>query len=201
MSMTIMRSILAPALLAAALLPIPQAAASNYPPDYPTCGIDDYVTTGPFELIKETVDHGTHVRLTVAYRGYLRNWYADDEISLWIRLNGNDVFVPAAAGTHDDAYAFFDNGPRSCVWCANGQQGGYVPSPCEGITFPPYSSGQWVCSDPTPTEQYLFSWSHDQYGNQNAWDIDVAAEANGEWDSNWGNNFYGRFEPRNSCNY
>jgi len=198
--MKIALSILAPAVLVAALLPTSEAAASNYPPDYTTCGVDDYYTTGPFELIKETVDHGTHVRLTVAYRGYLRDWFADDEINFWIRLNGNDVFVPASPGTNDDAYASFDNGPRHCVWCPNGQQG-YVPSYCEGITFGPYSSGQWVCSGPSSTEQHLFFWSHDQHGFQNAWDIEVAAEANGYWDSNWGNNFYGRFEPRNSCSW
>lgn len=182
--MKIALSILAPAVLVAALLPTSEAAASNYPPDYTTCGVEDYYTTGPFELIKETVDHGPHVRLTVAYRGYLRDWFADDEINFWISLNGNDVFVPASAGTHDDAYVLFDSGPRDCVW-----------------TTPPNTSGVWVCSDPTPTEEHLFFWAINASGFQNAWDIEVAAEANGYWDSNWGDNFYGRFEPRISCSW
>lgn len=191
-------STLLPAVLAVALLPT-DAEASNYPPSYNICGLEDYVTTGPFELIKETVDtYSGHAYLTVAYRGYLRDWYADDEINFWIRLNGNDVFVPAQAGAYDDAYAFFDSGPRGCVLCSPGQQG-YVPAPCEGLVYPPYSSGTWVCSEPSTTEAHLFFWAFDEWDDQNAWDIEVAAEANGQWDSNWGNNFYGRFEPRNAC--
>jgi hypothetical protein len=184
MTLTMKLSLLVPAVLAAALLPTAEAEASNYPPDYTSCGIEDYVTTGPFELIKETVDYETHARLTVAYRGYLRDYYADDEINLWIRLNGQDVFVAASSGIYDDAYAFFDSGPRGCAW-----------------TTPPNTSGVWVCSDPTPTEEHLFSWAFNGVSDQNAWDIEVAAEANGQWDSNWGTNFYGRFEPRNNCSY
>lgn len=194
----IVRSTLAPALLAAALLPT-EAEASNYPPSYPICSVEDHVTTGPFELVRETVDpyNEGHAYLTVAYRGYLRDWYADDEINLWIRLNGNDVFVPASTGTHDDAYAFFDSGPRACVWCVPNMP--YYVEACDGVTPPPPSSGAWICQEPTATEQHLFFWAFDEWGNQNAWDIEVAAEANGQWDSNWGANFHGRFEPRSSC--
>jgi len=191
-------STLAPAMLAAALIPT-AAEASNYPPSYAVCGIEDHIVTGPFELIKETVDPSDgHAYLTVAYDGYLRDWYADDDINLWIRLNGHDVFVPASPGTYDDAYAFFDSGPRDCRWCPPNPPE-YLAGGCEGVTLPPYSSGTWVCNEPTATEQHLFYWAFDEWDDQNAWDIEVAAEANGQWDSNWGNNFYGRFEPRNSC--
>lgn len=196
--MNTMKTTLLGACLLALALPALPAHASNYPPDYPICSVDDFVTTGPFELIKRTVDpYDEHARLTVAYRGYLRDLYADHEINLWVRLNGNDVFVPANAGSHDDAYALFDSGPRACVWC--GPNMPYPSAGCEDVVLPPQSSGVWSCQEPTATEQHLFFWAFDQWGNQNAWDIEVAAEAGGQWDSNWGANYYGRFEPRNSC--
>lgn len=174
------------------------AEASNYPPSYSTCGAVDTVQTGPFELIKKSVDlYDAHAQLTIAYRGYLRDMYPDDEINFYVQLNGNDAFIPASAGSYDDAYVMLDSGPRDCVWCGNG---GFNPySVCDGIQFPPYSSGQWVCNDMTPTEAELFYWAFNQYNQQNAWDIHVAAESHGYWDSNWGGNFYGRFEPRLAC--
>jgi len=179
---TLALSLLASAALVTAL-PTTEAVASNYPPSYVSCGTVDSITTGPFELLKHTLSlSGRRARLTVAYRGYLRDWYPDHEINLWIRLNGHDVFVPAQAGTHNDAYVMFDSGPRDCVW-----------------TTPPNTSGVWVCNNPTPTEANLFFWAFNEWGGQNAWDIEVAAESHGQWDSNWGSNFHGRFEPRNSC--
>jgi len=41
----------------------------------------------------------------------------------------------------------------------------------------------------------VFYWAFNEQYRQNAWDIHVAAESHGQWDSNWGNNYYGRFEP------
>ncbi|UQA59328.1 hypothetical protein [Polyangium aurulentum] len=66
---------------------------------------------------------------------------------------------------------------------------------CEGLVYPPYSSGTWVCVQPNATEQHVFHWAFNEQYRQNAWDIYVAAESHGQWDSNWGNNDYGRFEP------
>ncbi|MDC3960657.1 hypothetical protein [Polyangium jinanense] len=175
-----------------------EADASMYPPSYPTCGIVDTVSTGPFEIIRNSVDlYDAHALLTIAYRGYLRDMYPDDEINIYVQLNDNDAFLPASAGTNDDAYVVLDSGPRNCVWCSNGGYGGY--SVCDGLTFPPYSSGQWVCGDMSPTEEHLFYWAFNEYGAQNAWDIQVAAESHGNWDSNWGFNYYGRLEPRLHC--
>lgn len=192
------KTILGLSLLACATLPVSEAAASNYPPSYPVCSQDDTVTTGPFELIKHTYNpYAGYATLTVAYRGYLRDSYADDEINLWVSLNGNDAFVPASAGSYDDAYVFFDSGPRACVWCARDFEGN--PSVCDDVVYGQYSSGQWLCQDPTTTEEHVFFWAFDEYDAQNAWDVYVAAEANGQWDSNWGANYYGRFEPVNSC--
>ncbi|MEX1362454.1 MAG: hypothetical protein AB1Z98_04965 [Nannocystaceae bacterium] len=186
-------------LLASLALPVGEAEASNYPPDYPICTSEDVVQTGPFELIKYTYNpFASYATFTVAYRGYLRGSYADDQINIWISLNGNDAFVPASAGSHDDAYVYFDSGPRSCGWCIPGGYGG-SPAICDGVVIPEGSSGQWICEQPTSTEDHLFYWGFDEYGNQNGWDIQVAAEAGGQWDSNWGNNYAASFEPRNSC--
>lgn len=172
------------------------AAASNYPPDYDVCGRVDAVTTGPFEVIRDLADFTNHVKLTVAYRGYLRDYFPDEDINIYIRLNGNDAFIPAYAGTNDDAYIYLDSGPRGCFYCGNG---GYNPNPsCGDIEFPPYSSGTWVCGGPSEIEEHIFVWAFNPQGYLNAWDVEVAAEANGWWDSNYGANYYARLEPA-SC--
>lgn len=188
-------------LLASLALPAGEAEASFYPPSYPVCSSEQTVDTGPFEIIKYTYNpFNSYATLTVAYRGYLRNWYADDEINVWISINGNDVFVPASAGDHDDAYVVFDTGPRDCTVCTTNPN--YNQAVCQEY-FPPDGAGDgdWHCAWPTVTEEHLFFWATDEYGQENAWDIEVAAEAGGEWDSNWGNNYAARFEPRNSCYY
>lgn len=172
------------------------ADASNYPPDYPICSVTETLYSGPFEVIRRLIDpYDSHVQLTVAYDGYLRDEYADDEINVYIRLNGQDALISAKAGTYDDAYIFLDSGPRACTWCANGNVPYNQPA-CEGIVFGPYESGRWVCGQPTQVEQHMFYWAFNNYGDLNAWDIELAAEANGEWDSNYGANFDVRFEPR-----
>ena len=137
-------------------------------------------------------------KLTVAYRGYLRDLYPDHEINLYIRLNGSDAFLPASAGAHGDAYVLVSNAPRDCRWCspppdASGQR------ICGGAPLPPTSSGTWVCNEPTATEEDLFLWAYDHSGHMNAWDIEVAAESHGAWDSNLGSNYAARFEARSSC--
>jgi hypothetical protein len=170
------------------------AAASNYPPDYDLCSVTETLYSGPFEVIRDFVDPwDDHMKLTVAYDGYLRDLYADDEINVYISLNGNDAFIQAASGTYDDAYIFLDSGPRGCHWCGNGWN---PPGSCDGVVFEPQQSGKWICSEPTAVEDHIFEWAFGGYAQLNAWDIEVAAEANGEWDSNYGANFDGRFEPR-----
>lgn len=47
----------------------------------------------------------------------------------------------------------------------------------------------------------MFQWAYDAASTLHAWDVFVAAEANGEWDSNFGNNFYGRLPERRVCAY
>jgi hypothetical protein len=118
----------------------------------------------------------------VAYRGYLRSWFPDNEINIYVRLNGEGAFLPASAGSSNDAYIYVSNAPRDCVLC-----GGYpYPPGCNGST--------WVCNEPSQTEEQLFFWAYDQY-SMNAWDIEVAAESHGFWDSNYGANYDARFEP------
>lgn len=170
------------------------AAASNYPPDYDICSVTETLYSGPFEVIRDFVDPwDDHMKLTAVYDGYLRDTYADDEINIYIRLNGNDAFIAASPGAYDDAYIFLDSGPRGCHWCGNGWN---PPGSCDGVTFDPQQSGKWICSEPTEVEDHLFEWAFNGYGQLNAWDIELAAEANGEWDSNYGGNFDVRFEPR-----
>ena len=171
------------------------ASASNYPPDYPICSVIETQYSGPFEVIRKLIDPSdSHVQLTVAYDGYLRDDYADNEITIYLRLNGQDALISANPGSNDDAYVFLDSGPRACAYCGNG--GFNYSSACEGVVFAPQESGRWICQNPSSIEQHVFFWAFNQSGDLNAWDIELAAEANGEWDSNYGANFDLRFEPR-----
>jgi len=159
----------------AALLAASPAGASNYPPDYDYCSLVETRTAGPFEIIRDWVQPD-HAKLTVSYRGYLQDYFADDEINIYIRLNGNDAFLPASAGANGDAYIFLNSGPRNC-----------------------HMSGQdWVCNWPTDIEEHIFFWGWNQ-STVNAWDIELAAESNGWWDSNWGDNYDVRYEPILAC--
>lgn len=169
------------------------ASASNYPPDYDVCGVNETAYTGPFEVIRDLVDlWDEHVKLTVAYDGYLRDLYPDDQINIYISINGNDAFIEAYPGAHDDAYIFLDSGPRACSYCYPGSP----YSHCQSIEWPPGSSGKWVCGQPTEIEEHMFYWAFNDNGQMNAWDIELAAEANGQWDSNYGSNYEVRLEPR-----
>lgn len=186
------------ATVAVATLAPADASASNYPPDYPVCSSSDTLHTGPFELIRNTTNPwGHHAKLTIAYRGYLRSFFPDDQINFYVKLNGNDAFVDASAGSNDDAYVLFTAGPRDCAMCIDYQ----APpgSACAQYIAGGGSSGSWLCNAETPTEQNLFYWAFNNNGQQNAWDIEVAAEANGWWDSNYGYNYRARFEPRTTC--
>jgi hypothetical protein len=42
---------------------------------------------------------------------------------------------------------------------------------------------KWVCGDPNTVEDHRFEWGFGDNGQLHAWDIELAAEANGEWDS------------------
>ncbi|HZI13924.1 MAG TPA: hypothetical protein VE153_26385 [Myxococcus sp.] len=176
------------ALALALLLPAARGEASNYPPDYPVCNVYDTQTTGPFEVIRRTTKlPGVGSSLTVAYRGYLRGKYADNQIQLFVKLNGQYATLQANSGSYNDAYIYLNAGPRDCTMC-------YSQTGCG--TTPP---GAWMCNWPTPTEQHVFTYGWNEYYHLNAWDIEVAATANGEWDSNFGNNYHARLPARSSC--
>ncbi|MBK8255776.1 MAG: hypothetical protein IPK82_24300 [Polyangiaceae bacterium] len=194
-------SIVAAAAAAACVLMATQdSQASFYPPDYPICSARDTQTQGPFELIKDTKSpYSRNAQLTVAYRGYLRNSFPDNEINFYIRLNGNDIFIPASSGSNGDTYAYLNAGPRNCVICSPPPYD-YQNAPlCATYEFAENQSSTWVCEGPSADEQEIFFWAFNDYGQQNAWDIQVAAESHGYWDSNWGWNYSGRFEPRTGC--
>jgi hypothetical protein len=177
-----------------------ESRASNYPPDYPVCSSSETVTTGPFEIIRRTTNPyaSHHANLTAAYRGYLRAWFPDDQIHIYINLNGNDALLTASSGSNNDAYVFLNAGLNSCYMCI-----GYQSAPgseCQQYIAGGGTDGSWLCKQPTATETHMFLWAYSSYGAQNAWDIQVAAEAGGYWDSNYGQNFRARFEPRTTCN-
>lgn len=169
---------------AAALLAPAEASASNYPPDYDYCSARYTVTNGPFEFVQDWVQQDD-ANLTISYRGYLRNYYPDNEINFYVRLNGNDAFVPASQGSNGDAYVLVRGGPYDCHYCAP-----YYGGDCTDV----YG---WVCSWPDEVDDHLMFWGWN--GTMvNAWDIEVAAESHGYWDSNFGQNYDARFEPT-SC--
>jgi hypothetical protein len=190
-----MKAVLALALLVVTLAPV-QTFASWYPPDYRVCTARDVQRTGPFELIRDVTRYDRNgVALTVAYRGYLLERFPAEDINLYVRINGRDVLVPAQAGSHGDAYAYFQAGARNCGMCVDYK----APTWPECAAFlETHPGADWVCQGPTADEQELFAWAFD--GTYlNAWDIAVSAEAHGQWDSNFGGDFQARFEPRSGC--
>lgn len=178
------------------LLPVSSARASDYPPDYPICSVYDSATTGPFEVIRHTRRlPGRLATLTVAYRGYLRGLYPDNQISIYIQLNGRQQTLAASAGTNNDAYVLLNAGPRACIKCMRYQN---LPQCAEHFANGG-QDGVWVCQQPTAVESDLFFYAFDSNGNQNAWDISLAATSHGQWDSNMGNNYFARLPARSSC--
>jgi hypothetical protein len=204
--MTLMKTLLA-ALAMALLIPAAQAQASNYPPDYPVCNVTDKVVSGPFEIIRNSTRiPGRGSTLTVAYRGFLRGKYPDSQIKIYVSLNGQNPqpvlgtpMLQANTGTNNDAYIYLNAGPRNCRMCMAYMADGWPE--CKAFLAAGNSEGQWLCTQPSALENHMFYWAFDQNGYLNAWDVYVAAEANGEWDSNNGANFYGRLPARMSCSY
>ncbi len=195
--MTLFKTLLC-ALVLALVLPATRGEASDYPPSYPICNLRDYVRTGPFEVIRDTTRvPGRQATLTVTYNGYLRTLFADNQIRLYVRLNGQDAMVQAAAGSNNNAYVYLNAGVRNCQKCMAYMASGWPE--CQAHLAAGNPEGQWVCQQPSALEQHLFYWAFDSNQYQNVWDIFVAAEAGGQWDSNFGGNFYARLAPRTSC--
>ncbi|NMO20677.1 hypothetical protein HPC49_45525 [Pyxidicoccus fallax] len=184
------------ALSLALLLPTAAAEASDYPPDYAICNSSDTKTTGPFEVIRRTTRlPGRQSTLTVAYRGFLRNLYPDNQISIFVKLNGQYATFQASSGTNNDAYIYLNAGQRNCTKCFT-----YMNTPlCNAHFAAGGQEGVWVCEQPTAQESHLFLYGWDQNGYMNAWDIEVAAVANGQWDSNGGANYFTRLPAHTSC--
>jgi len=156
--------------------------ASNYPPDYAVCSVDDFEEDGPFTFIQHQKGYGTKYGLTIAYDGFLRDSFNDDEIQFWVRINGQEAMLQARAGNNNDAYVWLWAGVRNCFM---------IPTSSYNMT--------WKCTWAGDTESHLFKWTHNNNGRLNAWDIEVAATAGGQWDSNWGNNFSTRFPEKFRC--
>ena len=184
------------AVLALSLLLPVAARASDYPPDYPICSVDDVYAAGPFEVIRHTSRlPGKLSTLTISYRGFLRGLYPDSQIQFYVQLNGQGAMLQAAAGTHDDAYVFLNAGPRGCAKCMR-----YMTTPlCLAHFAAGGQEGVWVCEQPNAVESHLFTYAFDANLNQNAWEVYVAATAGGQWDSNLGANYRAWLPPRTSC--
>lgn len=200
--MKIVKTLLA-ALALALILPAARAQASDYPPDYAICDVSDVkdaLPAGPFKVIRRiTKVPGRGVTLTVTYNGYLRTKYPDSQIKLYVSLNGqnplqiNQPLIQANTGTNNDAYIYLNAGPRDCGKCMS-----YMTTwqQCQDFLAAGNYEGQWLCTQPSALENHMFYFAFDLNNYLNAWDVYVAAEANGEWDSNMGANYYARFEPR-----
>jgi hypothetical protein len=184
-------------LLFVGLLLVPGAgSASWYPPDYRVCSARDVRQTGPFEVIRDLWKHGPNgAGLTISYRGELLRRFPASEIHFYIRLNGHDVYVPAWQGSHGDAYVYLRTGARDCSICSEYLRASW---PACDAWLGAGRSPDWVCSGPTADESELFTYAFDGI-TMNAWDIELAAEAHGQWDSAFGHNFACRFEPRQGC--
>lgn len=172
------------------------ASASWYPPNYPICSARDAKTTGPFEVIRDTTRYDRNgVSLTIAYRGFLLSRFPANQINFYVRLNGNDILIPAQAGSYGDAYVYLRAGARDCSIC---QEYLRATWPACDAFLTAGNSPDWLCANPTADEAELFTWAFN--GSQtNAWDIEVAAESHGQWDSNYGRNFKTRLDPRSGC--
>lgn len=159
--------------------------SSYYPPDYPVCSIDESLAAGPFEIIRHHTS-GTGFGLTISYRGFLADHNSSEEIWFYVELNGQQAWVQGESGTNGDAYAHLWAGPSDCWHCS-----GYSGQDCtDGV--------RWVCEWPSELETNLFAWASNG-GTLNRWNVQVAASANGAWDSNFGANFGVSFEQRMIC--
>lgn len=171
----------------AALAPT-KASASNYPPDYPICHAETVQDAGPFSIVKNVYNPYKHnVKLVVSYHGKLLERYRPDQIELYVRLNGNDALIPASAGSYGDAYVALAGGPRTCRMCYDSPQ--YTANDAKCRDSIAHGITGWICEDPTPLEDRLFYWAVNNNGLLNNWDMQVAATAGGEWDSNFGTNY------------
>ncbi|XXF77078.1 hypothetical protein P2318_29090 [Myxococcaceae bacterium GXIMD 01537] len=203
--MKVVKTLLA-ALALSLTLAAPGARASDYPPDYAFCNMTDSVTSGPFEIIRKTTRlPGRGSTLTVAYRGYLRGLYPDNEIRIYVSLNGQNpqpitgnATLQASAGSYNDAYILLNANVRSCQKCL-----AYMTTwqRCMDHLAAGNPEGQWVCEQPSALENHMFTWAFDANYGLNAWDVYVAAESHGQWDSNFGANYYGRLPARTSCTW
>jgi hypothetical protein len=153
--------------------------ASNYPPDYPLCSRRQEKESGPFHFVQRISNpYGKGFALGISYDGPLLQNHDASEIEFYVRINGNDAVLATKAGDSNDAYVFLNAGVRGCTFG--------------------HPSMNWQCEYPSDVENHLFFYT-DDHGHMNNWDIEVAATAGGEWDSNGGANFKVTFENKQGC--
>lgn len=173
----------------------PQAQASFYPPDYviqSSCQ-----TQGPVEVCAINQQYGHHPRLSVVYRGELMaaHW---GHISAQVKLNGRQGHFKMSNQNYAEHLLL--NDPRSYLCrtvdssnppSEDDQQGQY---PWCTYTRAPGGGGLVWEVEPAPAnESEIFFFARNQFGQANAWDLEVSFESDsGEADRSA---YVFRFEP------
>lgn len=187
-------------LLTAAAFLTSNAQASFYPPDYviqKTCQ-----TQGPVEVCAINQQYGHHPRLSLVYRGELmaEHW---GRISALVKLNGRQGLYKMT--NHNYAEYLVLNDPRSYLcWTLDsenppaGERPGQYPW-CRYSSAPGASNLVWEIEPAPAHESEIFFYARNQFGQANAWDLEVSFESDsGETERN-GSGFKQayifRFEP------
>lgn len=181
----------------------PKAQASFYPPDYviqTSCQ-----TQGPVEVCAINQQYGHHPRLSLVYRGELmaEHW---GRIAARVNLNGRQGVYQMS--NHNYAEYLVLNDPRSylCwVWDSNnppaeGDRPGQYPW-CRSTSAPGGGGVVWEIEPAPASENEIFFFARNQFGQANAWDVEVSFEPDsGASDQNrdgsgYKKSYVFRFEP------
>ena len=151
--------------------------ASNYPPDYPLssdCQEQDQVR------VCRNIGWNW-ISMSVTYKGNLLNTTgADDNLKVWIKLNGNEGTFPMRVerwGLGQLARKTISTSTHDCR---------YVQG----------SGSSWTCDRSTDEMRHVLYWAKGAYTGtvrSNAWQVNIAFvnESTGQWDNN--NQEYGSY--------
>lgn len=179
----------------------PMAEASFYPPDYviqKSCQ-----TQGPVEVCAINQQYGHHPRVSVVYRGELMaaHW---GHIAALVKLNGRQGFFKMTNQNYAEHLVL--NDPRSYLcWTFDsnnpppeGERPGQYPW-CRYSSTPNGGSLVWEIEPAPANESEIFFYARNQFGQANAWDLEVSFESeSGETDRNgngYRTSYFFRFEP------
>ncbi|MFW7379201.1 MAG: hypothetical protein ACOH5I_10370 [Oligoflexus sp.] len=168
------------------------AQASFYPPDYiieKKC-----LEQGPVEVFAFNQYYGRYPRLQISYWGYLleEEW---GQISVYVSLNGRALSSPME--NHNYTETVILNKPYFYLCHAQENDEVEIEGPYPRCRCDHDEGGLAWETEPVPTEEAsLFADAKNEYGQANAWDIELAFYSkSGDWDSNDNKNYRFRFEP------